>query len=189
MKLPLFCFLLSAMWLCGCAERRVVRKVENRTPYHLPLKSVGAMFTSLPPAVQNTIRAEAGASEILDIVKDTSSGRVVYKVYFRNYSLLPPLYVVPDGSVLNPDLTVAIAAPNDTAGLVRDITGKGVSLADLPLHVRKVLLDRAASTEISHLNMEIWGDRVIYIISLKEGTHHPKLFITADGTVLKETQE
>jgi len=39
---------------------------------------------------------------------------MVYKVYFRNHELFPPLYVAADGSLLNPDLSVAAGATADT---------------------------------------------------------------------------
>src|SRR5439155_18336 len=68
-----------------------------KTPYHNPLFSPGAKFAGLPPAAQNSIRAEAGVADISDIIKDNSLGAVVYIVYFRNSDAFPPLYVTPNG--------------------------------------------------------------------------------------------
>src|SRR6266478_3539705 len=106
MRFNLFQSALISVILAGCANQRPV--AEYPAPYQRPLNSPGGKFSGLPPAVQNTIRAETGAAEIEDIHKDTSSGQPVYKVYFENRKLFPTLYVAPDGSVLNPDMTVAM---------------------------------------------------------------------------------
>ena len=46
----------------------------------------------------------------------------MYKIYFRDPDVFPPLFVAPDGSVLNPDLTVAIRA----------VPGNRVKKSDVP---------------------------------------------------------
>ena len=45
---------------------------------------------------------------------------------------------------------------------------------------------REAGAEIAHINKDTWGDRVIYIVTFKDPSHHPRLHVTADGTVLNE---
>jgi len=45
---------------------------------------------------------------------------MVYKIYFRNGDLFPPLYVAADGSLLNPDLSLAAGAPADTFGVLNE---------------------------------------------------------------------
>src|SRR6478672_8666812 len=100
-------------WLCmalvlgaGCATAPPPH--DAVTQYETPLSSPGAQFAALPAAVQNTIRTEAGAAEIDNIVKDRSSGHLVYRTSFVNEEVYPPLFVASDGSVLNPDLTLAV---------------------------------------------------------------------------------
>ena len=115
----------------------------------------------------------------MDAVRDTSSGRVVYKVYFRESDIFPPMYIAPDGSVLNPDLTVAVSARQGTV----------VKPADVPPNVMKAIPERAHSSEVAYINKELWGDRTIYVVTFKDEAHNPKLLLAEDGTVVQEAQQ
>ena len=149
------------------------------TPYVKPLFSPGTLFGGLPPAVQNTVRAQVGSAEVYDVVKDTGSGQTVYKIYFRAPELYPPMYIAPDGSVLHPDLSVAVHAPE---------TGRtGLKLDELPSDALRVLHDHAPSAEIASISKEMWGDRAVYIVAFRDETEHPKLYVTSDGTIFNET--
>jgi len=101
----------------GCASDP---KAQARSPYHNPLISSGALFLTLPPEVQNTIRAQAGGAEIDDIRKNTNSGQVVYHIFFRKADLYPTLFVMTNGAVLNADQTIAVREP---AATLREIKG------------------------------------------------------------------
>ena len=163
----------------GCVGSPDNRAAQPRTPYTRPLLSPGAAFATLPPPVQNAVRAQAGIQEIAHITKDTSSGQVVYKIYFSSSEVFPPLYVAADGSVLHPDLRVAVAAPESS-------TGAGLRLADLPPDVLKVVHDRAPDSEIASITKQPWGDRSVYILAFKDDAQHPKLYVTSDGAVFSE---
>src|SRR4051794_8042869 len=106
MKCLVFMMGAALLLITGCASHHTAAHEPKQAdyPYTKPLTSPGGKFGMLPPVVQNTVRAEAGGSEVIDAIKGTSSGRVVYKIFFRSS---PTLYVAPDGSVLYPDLTVA----------------------------------------------------------------------------------
>jgi len=178
MKWPLIPIVSLAVLLAGCATSDKPQENMHETPYHKPLTSPGAKFGALPPIVQRTVLAEVGQGEVLDTARDTSSGRVVYKIYFRDRELFPPLYVAPDGSVLNPDLTVAVRARPTT--LVR--------LADLPAKVRKAIPERRPAAEISYITKESWGDLVVYVVTFKDESHNPNLLLNEEGTVMDEAQ-
>ena len=178
MKLHVFAGVLVSVLLAGCATKDKNQTARHETPYHKPLTSPGAKFGALPPIVQRTVLSQVGPEEVVDAVRDTSSGRVVYKIYFRDREVFPPLYVAPDGSVLNPDLTVAVAAD----------LGTRVKLADVPPDVMKVIPERAPSSEVAYINRETWSSRVVYVVTFKDEAHNPKLLIAEDGTVLDETQ-
>src|SRR5262245_11871918 len=62
-----------------------VRHEEALAPaaFRKPLLSPGAQFGALPPAVQNTVIAEAGCEVIWKVVKDDHSGQPVYIIYFE----------------------------------------------------------------------------------------------------------
>jgi len=172
--------------LSGCAHYH--HEVASVYPisYDKPLSSPGTKFSALPPPVQNSIRAEAGAAEIADIVKDTNSDNPVYIVYFVNAKLLPPMFIAPDGSVLNPDLTVARGAASDSFTTSSVGPVNGISVRDLPESVFKAIHDAAPGGQIENITKEMWGNRAMYIVIFKDSTHFPKLYVTAEGTVLKE---
>ena len=177
MKAHILPVVLLVGLLAGCATETETRKAEHHTPYRRPLTSLGAKFGALPPAVQSTVLAQAGGAEITDAVRDTSSGHVVYKIYFRDPDVFPPLFVAPDGSVLNPDLTVAVSARHGTQ----------LKVADVPPSVMKVIEDRGPASGYRAINKEKWGERVVYMVTFKDEAHYPRMFIAEDGTIVQET--
>lgn len=178
MKSPVLLVASLAALLAGCASPDKTRTAAHQTPYQKPLNSPGTKFGALPPAVQRTVLAEVGIGEVVDAVRDTSSGRVVYKVYFRDSEIFPPIFIAPDGSVLNPDLTVAVRARPGTL----------VKLADVPAKVRKAITDKAPAAEVSYINKEAWGPLVVYVVIFKDEAHNPRLAFSEEGTVLDEAQ-
>ena len=167
---------MVALLLTGCATRDKTRTAEHATTYHKPLTSPGAKYGALPAAVQRTVLAEAGAAEVVDAVRDTSSGRVIYRIYFRDHDVYPPLIVAPDGSVLNADLTIAVGA----------VHGHRVNPSEVPAKVMKEIPERAPAAEVAYINMETWGGRVVYVVTFKDEAHYPRLLIASDGTLVEE---
>lgn len=190
MNLPSVWILALAGLLAGCASHQKTEPqiAEEPFPYDRPLVSPGAAFARLPPVVQNTIRAETGGAEITEIVHFTNANQVIYKVWFVKNEIYPPLYVGADGSVLGPDLTVAMGAPADTYTIVSGTESSTLKLSDLmPPPVLKAVQQRAALTDVARLSKQTWGDRAVYIISFKDPARHPTLYISADGTILNES--
>ena len=178
MKLSLLAVAALTLALVGCSTPTNETSHPYATRYHKPLTSQGAKFGALPTVVQRTVLAEAGPEEIVDAVRDTSSGRVVYKIYFKDAEIFPPLFVAPDGSVLNPDLTVAVSAHQGTR----------LRLSEVPVKVIKAIPERAPSAEVAHISTESWGGRTVYVVTFKDEAHNPKLLLAEDGTVVDETQ-
>jgi hypothetical protein len=161
--------------------------VHETTPFNKPLLSPGAQFGALPPPVQNTVIAEAGTEVIWDIVKEEHSGQTVYIIYFENQDIYPPLYVARDGSVLNPDYTIAVHAPEyKAAALGANATTTTVKLIDLPSKVLEVIHQQAGHSEVATIDKATWGNRIVYIVTFKDEKQYPKLYVEADGTLLKE---
>ncbi len=188
MRLPVLLAAMLVALLAGCARHHpaaaptAAPTADSRsTPYTRPLASLGTQFGWLPQAAQNTVLAQAGSEEIADVTKGASSDRVYYKVTFKDAAHFPPLYVTPDGSVLNPDLTVAVPATHDSTG---SLPAQVVTTNDLPSNVQQVLQDRAANVPLDTIHKETWGNHLVYIFSFKEEAHQPKLYVVADGTVL-----
>jgi hypothetical protein len=193
MRVYLFLAVAAGLVLAsGCASDKTTTGAQPvpeqpRSAYNRPLISPGAKFAGLPPAVQHTIRAQAGASEILDIIKIPNEDNMVYKVLFVKGQVFPPLFVSMDGSVLNPDFTVAKAAPPDMFSLITGASVAGVSINDLPPAVMKVIQARAPKSEIDYIDKEARGDQTVYVVSFKDKKTYPRMHIASDGTVLKTT--
>ena len=178
MKARVFGAVFVTLLAAGCATEDKAQITAYHTAYNKPLTSPGAKFGALPPPVQRTVLAQAGPAEVVDAVRDTSSGQVVYKVYFRESDIFPPLFVAPDGSVLNPDLTVALSAA----------AGIRVKPGEVPATVMKVIPERAPGAEIAYVSLESWGGRVVYVVTFKDEAHNPRLLIASDGSIVEEMQ-
>ena len=169
---------MIALLAAGCASQSGTEQSVSHTVYNKPLTSPGAKFGALPPPVQRTVLAEAGPAEVVDAVRDTDSGRVVYKIYFRDSEVFPPLFVAPDGSVLNPDLTVAVAAGR----------GSRVRLEEVPEKVIKAVPQLAPGADPAAFYKETWHGRTIYVVTFKDEAHNPKLYISSEGVKMEETE-
>jgi hypothetical protein len=170
--------------LTGCAVARHDNSLtEHYEQYDKPLLSPGAQFAALPPAVQNTVRAETGSAEIDNVVKDTNSGRLVYRVSFQNREGFSPLNIAPDGSLLDRDLAVALGAPQDKSNVITGGPVGGVTLNDLPKEVVKTIQRQAADSEIDTIIKDVHGDKTTYSVTFKDRMHAP-LHLASDGSVL-----
>ena len=167
--------------VAGCAKHATYVQdsapvAGEKTPYTAPLATAGAKFGALPAVVQNTVRTQVGTTQIYDVRKENHEGHIFYEISFVDSNSWPALLAAPDGSVLNPDLTVAVQAPQPL--------NPEIKLADLPQEVRKVLQDRPLTAEIVSINQETWGEHTVYVVSFKEDAHRPKMYLIADGTVM-----
>ena len=183
--LKIIASVLGIAALAGCATK--VEQAENHTPYTAPLASPGAKFGGLPPEAKNSIRAEVGSAEIVDVIPLYNANSVpIYEIHFRNRDLFPPMYVAADGSILNRDLSLAVGAAADRFGVSSGNAVSGLKPSELPPEVSKAVRDRAPGAAISNISKETWGDRLVYIISFADPEHHPKLYMASDGRVMNE---
>jgi hypothetical protein len=189
MRASVFWTVVLALLAAGCARHKTTSKAtraearEYRELYGKPLTSLGAKYAQLTPACQATVLAEVGSAEIYDVTKDVKNGHVFFKIDFRDSAVFPPMYLAPDGSVLNPDLSVAVAAPKDITASV----ATAIAMDELPLEVHKVLLDHAPKAEVALINKEAWGEHTVYVITFKDEDRFPPLHVLDDGTRLYET--
>lgn len=174
------------MFFVGCASHQNqagTSSDRSSVAQEQGLVSPGSQFSGLPPAVQNTVRAKAGAAEIIALLRQTNGSLVLYKFYFRNPKMNPPLIVASDGSLLNPDLSVAVGAPSDSIGVGTGGLVAGLKLDDLPPNVVKTIQARAPKAEVASIQKEMRGDAVVYVVSFKDQSQNPNLLINADGSV------
>ena len=175
------CLLFGALagLLAGCASQ------PPAVTYHEPLTSPGGEFSRLPPAVQNSVRAEAGSAEITTISQETRGGSTIYVFHFKNTAVFPPLYVASDGTVLTPNFRVAVGATRDS---IRASTGRGsngIKLDDLPPNVVSTIHSQAPTAEIDSIHKFEAGSEVYYDVIFKNPERHPRLLITEDGRVVR----
>ena len=179
MKLRSLFFLALGGWLAGCA---------SETPtmtYHLPLNSPGGKFSTLPPAVQNSVRAQVGSAEIDAISKETSGDSRIYIFHFQNAAVFPPLYVASDGSVLTPDLQVAVGATQDTIEASTAHVSNGVKFDALPVNVVNSIRSHAPTGEVDSVQRIAAGSDTFYDVFFKDPVRHPSLLISEDGKVVR----
>jgi len=175
---------LAGVLLWGCARPQPEAGNQYADRYLLPLESPGTQFSQLPPAVQRTVRAETGSSAIARIDKGTSDGKTVYRIAFENAELFPPLYVSPNGSVLYPNLTVAVGAPRDVFNVASYGPVTRVSPDDLPPQVMEAIQRARPDAEIDVITRETSGDRTSYVVTFK-GRRSAALTVNSDGKVIQ----
>lgn len=171
--------------IVGCQSEHLRTVEDYRQHYSKPLLSSGAQFAALPPAVQNTIRAETGSADIEEVVRDDNYGRTVYRVYFQNSDRFEPLLVASDGSLLDPDLIVAIGAPKEDQAAASGSASSSTSLNDLPAAAVKAIQRRAPDAQVDSVIRQVSGNQVVYIVTFKDRSHAP-LQVAADGTITPE---
>ena len=176
MKLHPLWLVAIAAGLCGCAEDRPIT-------YRQPLNSPGGVFSTLPPAVQNSVRAEAGMAEIASISKEAAPR--VYEIRFRNSEVYPPLYVAADGSVLTSNLTVAVGATEDTIAVSTGSEASGLKMDDLPPEVVTSIRHRAPTGEVDSISRLLSDGKIYYNVTFKDPAYHPKLVIREDGRIVQ----
>jgi hypothetical protein len=178
--------------VCACAAGPILwsgcASDERVEAYHEPLTSVGARFGALPVAVQNTVRAQTGTAEINDIDKELRSIGTVYKVTYVNDELYPPLFIANDGSVINPDMSVAVGAAHDETTVQKGGAAGGLHFNDLPAPVMRTVEATGPKSDVQSIDKETWGSRIVYIISFHDETRHPRLYVESDGTVLRDVR-
>jgi uncharacterized membrane protein YkoI len=65
-----------------------------------PTGAIGTKFSSLPPAAQKTIQAQAPNAEIADVSRHDKDGRIIYEVEFRDKGKNPTIQVAEDGTLV-----------------------------------------------------------------------------------------
>lgn len=65
-----------------------------------PTGAVGTKFSALPEVVQKTIQTKAPATDIANISRHESNGRVIYEVEFTDKGNNPTIQVAEDGTLV-----------------------------------------------------------------------------------------
>jgi hypothetical protein len=173
-------WLVVVATLCGCASEQ-----QPAFVYHQPLISPGGEFASLPPAVQNSVRAQAGMAEIVRIVKHGETGPIVYEVRFRDHDVYPPLFVATDGSVLNSNFEVMVGASEDSIAASTGNEASGLKMDELPPNVTQTIRHQAPTAEVDYITRLTRDRDIFYNVSFKDPANHPKILIRDDGKLIQ----
>jgi hypothetical protein len=176
--------LLAALLCGGC----VSRPLDYQSSYDNAFISPGMKFLGLPAAVQSTIRAQAGMAEILDIGRYETHDRTFYKVWFARSAVYPPLYIAPDGSVLNSDLTVSMQAPTETYAELAGHAFGTVSLANIPASVLKAIKVNAPTAEIRRIDEYDEKKTRVYEIQFRGPNAPDPIRVDDSGKILPATR-
>lgn len=179
MKISCLFLVAIAAGLYGCSSDAPLMS------YNQPLTSPGGEFSRLPPIVQNSVRAEAGAAQISGIMKFENAGMPVYEFRFRAADIYPPLYVASDGSVLTSNMTVAVGA---SPGAVEAATGTGtgnIRMDDLPTPVVQTIRRSAPMAEVDSITRLTSDSDIFYDVRFKNPAHNPGLLVKDDGKLMR----
>jgi hypothetical protein len=179
MKKPLFMLAIAAILAAGCRTPKPETTPPTAANTLQPTSSPGTKFALLPAAVQHTITVQAGAAEIKDINKVPGVDHDYYEITFRDPTAYPNLYVAEDGTVLTDRSTSAAGAPGD----LRGTAAGGEVINTLPYPVQRTLQLTAPGAVIADVQRT---QRNVYEISFTDPNLHPKMYITEEGTLLKE---
>jgi hypothetical protein len=179
MKTRSLLYVALAAVLAGCVEEAPL------TAYHQPLTSPGGIFSTLPPAVQNSVRAQVGMAEIAAIHRHRDENGTIFEFLFKNPDVFPPLYVATDGSVLGPNITVAVGAtPESIAASTGSLVG-GLRLSELPPNVVLTIRREAPTAEVNTISRIYEGTDVFYEVTFKDAAHHPNMLIQNTGRLIQ----
>jgi len=178
MKTRSFCLAAMLALLCGCYP-------ELPHAYNQPLNSPGGEFSVLPPAVQNSVRAQAGMAEISGINRNFDGPVKYYEILFRNPQLYPPLYLAPDGSVLNSELNVVVAATPASLALASGKMSTGIQRDELPQRVILSIRRLAPTAEVENISRITTEGQVYFSVTFTDPQNHPALLMHDDGTLAK----
>lgn len=141
--------------------------------YHPPPR-----IEDLPPAVQQTVRREAGGRELADIDRETWGGQPAYEVEFKQPGLNARIYVAEDGALLR--------AERPRQGLKSLFLG--TQLEDTPPAVQETIRRIAGDREILDIDRKLTSRQPVYRVEIRGPSGTQELQIGEDGKVLHDSR-
>jgi len=142
-------------------------------------------LSQLPPAVQKTMRAEAGNLNLENIHKVTRNGQTAYRASFDKAGMKARLTVGEDGSVLQYQETDRLALVTE----VPKITSSGMKVADLPQAVQTKVKDLAGKNTVGDVSKDTESGKPIYHVAFNDAGIHTDLVLDQSGKVLLRSDE
>ena len=157
-------------------------------------------FEELPPAVQKTVREQAGAQKIADIDRETRTGRIVWEVEFEKAGKNTEIHVADDGTLLPEGEGLAGTTsrttqpgerPTATGTPAGTQTGRsGVALAmgtqweDLPQAVQQKAMQFGGKEKVTDIDREDLRGKVAYEVEFRREGRNLEIYFGEDGTIL-----
>ncbi|MDQ6631248.1 MAG: PepSY-like domain-containing protein, partial [Verrucomicrobiota bacterium] len=139
-------------------------------------------FAQLPPAAQQTVRAQLGSAEINDIDKETKNGKTVYEVGSKTNGQQKEIRVAEDGTFLGL-VSPAPAGPAPTPATPPAVSGK-VTFDQIPAAVQNTVKSQINPSEINDIDREVKpGKQTVYEVGFKRNGQQTELRINEDGTM------
>jgi len=148
-------------------------------------KSTSEKFNALPPAVQQTIRAEASNAEIAAISSRNRNGANTWKVRFKDPEKNPQIEVASDGRLINTDA----ARPASTGGALTPTGATATKLTALPEAAQKTILSKAPDAPIAGITRRAKDGKTIYEIEFTQPGTNSTLQVAQDGTLVQDLQK
>jgi uncharacterized membrane protein YkoI len=155
----------------------------------------------LPPAVQKTVREQAGAQKIADIDRETRTGRTVWEIELEQEGRNREFHVAEDGTLM-PEGSVVGRAANETAARTREVTGTGAAAGsqtgrsvfsagpkweELPQAVQQRAMQFGGKEKVADIDRETDDGRVEYEIEFRREGKNLEVEFAEDGTITESS--
>jgi uncharacterized membrane protein YkoI len=148
---------------------------------------MGTQLEDTPPAVQATIKREAGTREIADIDKETRAGRTIYEVEFKQPGRNIELDIAEDGSIVRDSRNVG-TAPGEVEKDAGRASNKQVTFNELPPAVQQAIKGAGDPATLKPIHKKVKDGKTVYDVELQKEGRNTRLEIAEDGTVLKDNR-
>lgn len=149
---------------------------------------MGTQLEDTPPAVQATIKREAGNREIADIDKETRSGRTLYEVEFKQPGRNVELHIAEDGSIVRDSRNVGTAPGEVEKDTGRSAADKHLTLNDVPPAVQQAIKAAGDPSTLKPIQRKIKNGKTVYDVEFQKEGLNTRMEIAEDGTVLKDNR-
>jgi len=155
----------------------------------------------LPPAVQKTVREQAGAQKVADIDRETRTGRTVWEIELEQEGRNREFHVAEDGTLM-PEGSVVGRAANETAARTREVTGTGAAAGsqtgrsvfsagpkweELPQAVQQRAMQFGGKEKVADIDRETDDGRVEYEIEFRREGKNLEVEFAEDGTITESS--
>jgi hypothetical protein len=195
MKTQLLAVLTAAsLTIAGCSEKSSVEKTSQN-------------FNSLPPRVQQAVRAHAPDAEVASVDKKTRNGMDYYVIGFKEPGRNPKLTIAENGTIVTSDMEKGLGSagpesgtttgsskrnePDNKVGAAKGTTGReaNIDLSALPTPVQKTLKSQAPNGVIKGITRHEENGRMVYEFKFEDEGKNPTMQIAEDGTVVQSLKK